>query len=225
MADSSSNLTQISSSQFGKEATANALFDAGSPGTVLGRNAAATSGLTWAVFGGKVLLAGTPTQIANATVTLTANATNFVEFDPNNTGSNSGVSVNQSGFTAGRLRLYTVAVDNTSQITSYTDHRMWGAPVQPRLSVAVGGGVNVTLNDTQIRADVIEFTGTLTANIAVICPNNMPLKVFRNLTTGAFTLTIRTSGGTGPAPAQNRSILAYANGTDVIRVTPDQATP
>lgn len=220
MADSSSNITQISNSQLAKEALANSNFDAASPALGFGRNPVGSSLLTWAFYGGRVFDGGTMQTVANGTATLTASTTNYVELDP----VTRAVSVATGSFTAGRVPLYTVVTD-ASTATSWTDFR--GVPYsrQPRLSMSVAGGGNITLNQAQAAADVIEFTGTLTANIAVICPNNMPLKVLRNLTTGAFTLTIRTSGGTGPAPAQNRSILAYANGTDVIRVTPDQATP
>jgi hypothetical protein len=221
MADSSTNLNTIAANAAQKEVAANALFDAGSPSTLLGRNDLTTGGTTWGYYGGKVLIGGTVTSVANGTVALSGpTALNYVEFDPV-TGS---VSANTTAFTAGRIPLYSVQV-TSGAIASYTDQRTWGAPVHPRLSKGVGGGVNVTLTQAEARADIIELTGTLTANIAVILPVHFGLKVFRNLTTGAFTLTIRTAGGTGPAPAQNRSILAYGNGTDVIRVSPDQATP
>ncbi len=225
MSDSTTNLDTISASQGGKEVTANALFDAGSPATLFGRRAAGSSGLTWAVYGGKVRNGAVQTTLANASVTLTANATNFVEFDPANVATNSGVSTNTTGFTAGREPLYEVVTNSGGTVTSYVDRRTWGAPALDRATIAVGGGANVTLTALQCLAEIIELTGALTANIAVIVPNSWSLKVIRNLTSGAFTVTVRTSAGTGPTIAQARSALVYANGTDVIRVTPDQATP
>ena len=47
MADSTTNLPQLSASQANQEARFNELLDAASPGTFFGRNAATCSGLTW----------------------------------------------------------------------------------------------------------------------------------------------------------------------------------
>lgn len=223
MADSSGSNgvpDTIATAQAQKEVTANAFFDAASAATFGGRRESASSALTWAFYGGKYLVGGAVTALANGSVVLTAASTNYVEFNPA-TGS---VSRNTTGFTAGRVPLYTV-VAGASTVTSWTDERAWLAPRHARLSLSVAGSSNVTLSAAQARAEIIEFTGALTGNIAVIAPNHWPLKVLRNLTSGAFTLTVRTSGGTGPVIAQARTILAYADGTDVIRCTPDQATP
>ena len=77
MADSTTNLDLISSGQAAKEVTANDLFDAGSPATLLGRRATTTAGLTWGYYGGVVLLDdGTLLQVANGTRALTDDATN-----------------------------------------------------------------------------------------------------------------------------------------------------
>ena len=72
-------LTQISSGQSQKEVTANGNFDAVSPAGLFGRRAASTSGLTWGYFGGMIDLDGTPTTLADGTVTLRASVTEYVE--------------------------------------------------------------------------------------------------------------------------------------------------
>ena len=120
MSNSTTLLDLISQSQAQKEVTANALFDAASPGMLFGRRASTTTGLTWGYYGGSILIAGTPTAIPNGTIALTASTTNYVEATVAG-----AVSKNTSGFTAGRIPTYTV-VTGSSTITSYTDHRDTG---------------------------------------------------------------------------------------------------
>jgi hypothetical protein len=117
MASSTTILDLLSPSQSSKEVSANSLFDALSSAILFGRRASTTAGLTWGYYGGCLNVAGTPTQIANGTVSLTGSATNYVE------ATTAGVvSANTSAFTGGRLPLYTV-VCGASAVTSYTDHR------------------------------------------------------------------------------------------------------
>ena len=117
MSNSTTLLDLIQSSQTQKEITANALFDAASVCMIFARRATTTSALTWGYYGGTLGVSGTPAQIANGTVTLTPNQTNYVEAT-----SSGVVSVNTAGFTSGRITLYTVIV-NASTVTSYTDQR------------------------------------------------------------------------------------------------------
>ncbi len=117
MASSATNLDLLVQSQAGKEITANALFDAASPAMIFGRRQASTSGLTWGYYGGMVNLSGVNTAIANGTLTLTASATNYVEFD-----STGAVTANTTGFTTGRLPLYSIVTGATT-VSSYTDYR------------------------------------------------------------------------------------------------------
>lgn len=119
MANSTTNLDLISVSQAQKEATANALFDSASPALLYGRRASTTGGLVWGYYGGMVMISGTPTQISNGTLSLTASATNYVEAAPG-TGA---VSANTTGFTAGRIALYQI-VTGASTVTSYQDLRI-----------------------------------------------------------------------------------------------------
>jgi len=120
MSDSTTKLDLISQSQAQKEVTTNALHDAASPGMLFGRRASTTTGLTWGHYGGSILIAGTPTAIANGTTALTASTTNYVEATTTGT-----VSKNTSAFTAGRIPLYTI-VTGSATVTSYTDHRDTG---------------------------------------------------------------------------------------------------
>ena len=118
MASSTSNLDLISASQASKEATANELFNAGSPAALFGRRASTCTGLTWGYYGGRLSVAGVSTLINNGTVTpLAADTTNYIE------ATTAGVvSKNTVGFTGGSIPLYAV-VTGPSSVTSYTDYR------------------------------------------------------------------------------------------------------
>lgn len=117
MANSTTNLDLIASSQAGKEITANALFDAGSPTTLFGRRAAGCVALTWAWYGGVMMVSGAPTRISNGSISLTASATLYLE------ATTAGVvSINTAGWTSGRIPLYKI-VTGPASVTSYEDWR------------------------------------------------------------------------------------------------------
>jgi|694.fasta_scaffold48242_4 hypothetical protein len=66
---------------------------------------------------------------------------------------------------------------------------------------------------------VIELTGTITGNVSVIIPDGIEKTyLVKNGTSGAFTVQIKTTSGTGPTfAAVDKGIkLVYSNGTDVI---------
>jgi len=82
-------------------------------------------------------------------------------------------------------------------------------------SVALSS-VEVTLTSDQSAYPVITFTGTLTANVNVVFPNDIKSYRILNNTTGAFTVTCKTSAGTGVVvPAGSSDI--FCNGTNIIR--------
>ena len=114
MSNSATLLDLIATAQASKEVTANAMLDAASPATLYGRRASTTAALTWGYYGG---MFGT-TAIANGTIVLTANITNYVQAHPV-TGAVSAVA---TAFTANYVPLYTV-VAGASTVTSYTDNR------------------------------------------------------------------------------------------------------
>lgn len=120
MANSTTNLDTIISSQAGKETRVNELMDAASPATLGGRRASTTSGLTWGFYGGLIYIAGVATSVANGTLALTASATNYVELDP----ATGVISFNTSGFTAGRAPLYQITT-GTATVTTYLDRRAY----------------------------------------------------------------------------------------------------
>lgn len=216
MASSASNLSLLVQSQSGKEATANALWNAMSQAALFSRYS--SSGLIWFYYGGTMIVDGDITQIANNTttgVTLSASATNYIEADRSGT-----VTKNTTGFTPGRIPLYT-AVTNATTITSYTDCRGQWQPlhIPSKTSVAVTAA-DVTLTQAQAACRYLTTTGILTGNRNVIVPNEWEGIVYCS-NTGAFTTTFKTSAGTGVVVAQTKRAILLADGTNVVRITAD----
>jgi hypothetical protein len=212
MSNSTTTLDTISSSQASKEITANALFDAGSPATLFGNRATTTAALSWGYYGGRILVNGVLTTIANGVVALTASLTNYVEATPAGV-----VSKNTTAFTPGSIPLYTI-VAGASTITSYTDERTWVEPsfVTQRTSIAITTA-DVTLTAAQARTNIINLTGALTGTRSLIVPVAGIWNITNN-TTGAFDVLVKTSAGVGVTVPQGGSGTYIADGTNVIPV-------
>lgn len=78
-------------------------------------------------------------------------------------------------------------------------------------------GGTVTLSSAEAENVIQEYQGILTSNCTVILPPTVQLYSFRNITTGAFTLTFSTGaiGATTVILPQNQTILAICDGTNV----------
>jgi len=85
-----------------------------------------------------------------------------------------------------------------------------------KLTLSVAGNTDVTLTSAQAANQLQEFTGTLTGNINVIEPTNAAVYWIYNNTTGAYTLTVKTSAGTGLEIAQGTWEMVACDGTDII---------
>jgi hypothetical protein len=213
MSDSTTLIDTIASGQLQPEVTANQYFDAASPASLFGRRGSQTSLLSWAYYGGTMLVDGVLTDIANGTVTLTASATNYIE------ATRAGVvSKNTTGFTAGRIPLYVVTT-NTTTVTSYTDERATWDPryMAHKVSVSITSA-DVTLSAAQARARHIVLSGTLTGNRNLIVPDYGEWIVYNN-TSGAFSVTVKTAAGTGDTVTQSSNRAFFADGTNVIATT------
>lgn len=68
----------------------------------------------------------------------------------------------------------------------------------------------------EARNMMVNMTGALTAGRNVVCPTAEKLYVFRNATTGGFSLTLKTSGGTGIVVASGNTAILYCDGTNVL---------
>ena len=217
MADSTTHLDLLDPAQAGHALSANQLFDALSPALFGGRRASACSGLTWGYYGGALAKSdGSLVAVANGTLTLTASATNRVYLTLSGT-----ISVTTSAAPADELVLLYTVVTGASTVTSYQDYRYCFDPpwTVVRASVDASSG-DVTLSGASRRAGYLTVTGTLTANRNVVVPNDWQGMVYNN-TTGAYTLTFKTSSGSGVAVAQTKRATLLADGTNVVRITPD----
>ena len=86
-------------------------------------------------------------------------------------------------------------------------------------SISVAGGTNVTLTSVQASYPILNFTGALTANITVAIPAASKDFIAVNNTTGAFTLTVIATGGTGVTIIQGQSVALVCDGTNVFQST------
>ena len=219
MASSTSNLDLISASQASKEATANELFNAGSPAALFGRRASTCTGLTWGYYGGPMLVDGVLTVMANGTVALTASTTNYIE------ATRAGVvSKNTTAFTPGQIPLYT-AVTGTSTITSWTEYRAWVQPtvVAGKLARVIASDANITLTWAESANDILQFTSSvsLTTTRNVVVPLAARQWTVYNGTTGAQSLQFIGASGTGITVANGKRAIIYADGTNIVRVSAD----
>lgn len=83
-------------------------------------------------------------------------------------------------------------------------------------TIAIAGTGTYTLTGSELNRIVYQFTGLLTGNRTVIVPATVQQYWIDNATTGSYTLTVRTSAGTGVAVAQGSRGIYYCNGTDVV---------
>jgi hypothetical protein len=93
--------------------------------------------------------------------------------------------------------------------------------VNGALSLSVAGGVNVSLSAVQAGNGILILSGALTANIAVIVPSASRKWIVQNLTTGAFTLTVKTACGGGIAITQGNTQTVWCDGISVFLASND----
>ncbi len=110
-------------------------------GDTFSTDSATTTGLTWGYTAGSVRFDNAVTAVAAGTVSLTDNATNYIEVD-----SAGSVSRNTTAFTAGRIPIRQIVTLAGVQTTS-TDKRSWFQSWDMPLPVAKGGSGAATLTD------------------------------------------------------------------------------
>jgi hypothetical protein len=208
----------ITASQANKETPIGEMFADLKWAALLSHDPTTTSGLTFGVNGGSMLVDGVLTTVADQTTLLAASSTNYVEATRAGT-----VSNNATGFTAGRMALYVVAT-GASGITSIVDWRTWAdhPGIAGRVSVAVTGA-DVTLSAAQARCEIINVTGALTGNRNLIVPDGPQQWCVTNNTTGAYTLTVKTAAGAGVSVTQGKAADLLADGTNVVLSNNDSA--
>ena len=99
-----------------------------------------------------------------------------------------------------------------NQGTSILDSNMGGQAI-----VNVAGAADVTATSAQAQNLVQSLTGVLTGNISYLLPNVGSFYIINNATTGAFTVTVKTTGGgsIGPIVPQNTQLAVYSRGGNV----------
>jgi hypothetical protein len=85
-----------------------------------------------------------------------------------------------------------------------------------QLALTITGGTT-TLTSAQAANTIQEYSGTLTSNQIIIVPSTVQLYTFTNNSTGAFSLTIKTSvvGGATVVVSQGNSLVVICDGTNV----------
>jgi hypothetical protein len=84
------------------------------------------------------------------------------------------------------------------------------------ISLTPPGSGTYTLSTGQQNKIAYKFTGALSGNIAVIVPPTVQQYWVDNSTTNAYTLTVRTSSGSGYVVPQNSRAILYCDGTNVV---------
>lgn len=91
------------------------------------------------------------------------------------------------------------------------------APLDGYGITAVTGltNANVTLSAPQYSKKVITLSGTLTGNVQIIFPTTLQQWLVVNNTTGSFTVTCKTSAGTGSTVPQGGQQSFWGDGTNL----------
>lgn len=153
--------------------------------------AAATVGNNWFV---QLRNEGSGTIVCTPSGSDTINGSSFLNFDP---GDSAIVLTDGTSF-------YTIGFGQAAVFAfDYT-------------SIDVAGTGNYVLSGAELNRIAYNFTGTLTGNRAIIVPPTVQQYWVGNSTTGSFTLSIKTSGGTGPNVAQGARTICYCDGTNVL---------
>lgn len=215
MADSTTHITSITSSQADKEGTANENFNAASPSMMFGRMASSTA-LTWNYYGGKLLVDGVITSISNGTVSLTNAATNYVEATRFG-----AVSANTTGFTPGRIPLYQIVTSGGS-VSSYTDKRCLWIPQEGLLRIPAGSPSSITLSAEQCLANTIEVTGAPSSEFDLFVPPVVRTwTVYANTTGNGVRVSNTGSPQSSVSIGVGKHAIVRSDGDRVYRVTAD----
>lgn len=94
-----------------------------------------------------------------------------------------------------------------------------------QLSQVVTGGT-LTLTSAQGANIIQEYTGTLTSNQIVVLPSTVQLYSLQNATTGAYTMTFKTSvvGGSTLVVNQGQTAFVVCDGTNVYSATTNSSS-
>jgi hypothetical protein len=117
----------------------------------------------------------------------------------------------------------TLALDPEDSAVVVTDGTTWytiGLGQDPVFafdytSISVTGGT-YTLSGSELNRIAYKFVGTLTSNQVIVVPATIQQYWVNNATTGSYTLSLKTSGGTPVAVGQSTRGIYYCDGSDII---------
>jgi hypothetical protein len=122
---------------------------------------------------------------------------------------------------------------NWGNLVNYVFNRL-DSSIKGYQSVNVAGSANVTLTsnnstsntddsstDDQVHNAILEFSGALTGNIHVFTDAVETKYTVFNNTSGAYTVTLAPTGGTGSVIKQGTKTLVYTDGTTMYDITKD----
>jgi len=113
---------------------------------------------------------------------------------------------------------YDQYVNDNDQRVSNIEDGVYGV-----LEVPLSGS-DVTLSGTQLNYTEFKLTGTLTTNVSVIVPTDERTYTIINEATGDFSVTVRTSAGSGVAVPKGQTFVVRCDGADVVRGVDSQRT-
>ena len=216
MADRTSNIDALPDGATGQETRVNELLDAASLGTFFGRRASTTpAGLVWGYYGGEMLINGVPTTVANGTVTLNNNATNYVQL------TQAGTVVVATTRDPRYAPLYQ-CVASAGVVTDYLDERSTEAFQRLAYGIATQAmaDANQTISQDKALCETLVTTGALTATRNLVVPLVRRRWVVRNTCTGGSIQVIGATG-TGTTIATVKTAIVECDGTNVLRITAD----
>jgi hypothetical protein len=84
-----------------------------------------------------------------------------------------------------------------------------------QLTKNVAGNSNVTLTGSEASNSILKFIGALTGNINIIVPNVTAIWYVDNSTSGPYSLTVKTSAGTGISITVGNRVILYGDGVNI----------
>lgn len=137
---------------------------------------------------------------------------------------NSSVSTQNNGYAIGAIvvsgDLTGLWINQTAGNTNDPDTAAAGSGWMPLARyglTAIAGltNANVTLTAPQAAKEIITLAGTLTGNVSIIFPPWEDQWIVENNTTGSFSVTCKTSSGSGVVVPQGVTSIVYSDGTNI----------
>ena len=185
--------------------------------TVLQLNSSYTAGVSdrahminWTGASGTLSLTGAATLGDDWFLYVRNNGSSALTIDPNSTETiNSSTTLVMTPGDSAMIicdgsSFYTVGLGKSSVFTfDYTQ-------------INVAGTGTYTLSGFELNRIAYDLIGVLTGNRSVVVPATVQQYWITNGTTGAFTLTVKTSAGSGVVVPQGGAAILYCDGTNVV---------